>query len=83
MDPVLMVGAWAGAILAVVAAANVMYRAFLKAVRVSVSSEFDRVWKELDEQERWLFQRMNDIALQIRELAVKVDRLEGLLGERV
>ena len=78
-----MVGAWAGAILAVVAAANVMYRAFLKAVRVSVSSEFDRVWKELDEQERWLFQRMNDIALQIRELAVKVDRLEGLLGERV
>ena len=78
-----MVGAWAGAILAVVAAVNVMYKAFLKAVQSSVSSEFDRVWKELDEQERWLFERMNDIALQIRELAAKVDRLEGLLGQRV
>jgi len=83
VDPLLMVGAWAGAILAVVAAVNVMYKAFLKAVQSSVSSEFDRVWKELDEQERWLFERMNDIALQIRELAAKVDRLEGLLGQRV
>jgi len=80
MDPVLMVGAWAGAIMAVVAAANVMYRAFLKAVKLAVTDEFRRVWKELDEQDRWQQERFEQLSAQITDLCVKVERL---MGERV
>jgi hypothetical protein len=75
MDPVLMVGAWAGAIMAVVAAANVMYRAFLKAVKLAVTDEFRRVWKELDEQDRWQQERFEQLSAQITDLCIKVERL--------
>ena len=70
-----MVGAWAAAIMAVVAAANVMYRAFLKAVKLAVTDEFRRVWKELDEQDRWQQERFEQLSAQITELCVKVERL--------
>jgi hypothetical protein len=75
VDPVLMVGAWAAAIMAVVAAANVMYRAFLKAVKLAVTDEFRRVWKELDEQDRWQQERFEQLSAQITDLCVLVQRL--------
>ena len=80
MDPVLMVGAWAAAIMSVVAAANVMYRAFLKAVKLAVTDEFDRVWREFDEQDKFQAQRFKELADQIALLSVKIERL---MAERV
>jgi TolA-binding protein len=80
MDPLLMVGAWAAAVISIVAAANVMYRAFLKAVKLAVTDEFDRVWKELDEQDKWQHARFEQLSAQITDLCRKVERL---MGERV
>jgi len=80
MDPVLMVGAWAAAVLSIVAAANVMYRAFLKAVKLAVTDEFDRVWREFDEQDKFQAQRFKELADQIALLSVKIERL---MAERV
>ncbi len=83
MDPVLMAGAWAGAILAVVAAANVMYRAFLKAVKGAVTDEFTRVWLEFDEQDRWQVEQWAEMRKEMKELRADLSRLEKALGERV
>jgi uncharacterized membrane protein YccC len=80
MDPLLMVGAWAAAVISIVAAANVMYRAFLKAVKSAVTDEFDRVWRELDEQDRWQQEKFAQLSAQIADLCVKVERL---MSERV
>jgi TolA-binding protein len=83
MDPLLMAGAWAAAVMSVVAAANVMYRAFLRAVKSAVTDEFRKVWRELDDQDRWQQARFQELAREIKMIGEKVDRLEGLLGERV
>lgn len=78
-----MIGAWSAAVVSVVAAANLMYRAFLKAVKSAVTDEFRKVWRELDDQDRWQQARFQELAREIKGLGEKVDRLEGLLGERV
>lgn len=83
MDPLLMVGAWGAAVVSIVAAANVMYRAFLKAVQGAVTDEFRKVWRELDEQDKWQVAQWHELHREIKKLTEKVDRLEGLLGQRV
>jgi len=83
MDPVLMVGAWAAAIVSVVAAANVMYKAFMKAVRRAVTDEFDRVWREFDEQDKWQQAKFCELQKQIALLHDQVVRLERVLSDRV
>jgi uncharacterized membrane protein YccC len=80
MDPIMMAGAWAAAVVSIVAAANVMYRAFLKAVKLAVTDEFDRVWQEFDEQDRWQQARFKELSDQITLLTVKIERL---MSERV
>ena len=83
MDPVLMVGAWAAAIVSVVAAANLMYKAFMRAVRGAVTDEFDRVWREFDEQDKWQQMKFSELQKQIALLHDQVVRLERVLSDRV
>ena len=45
MDPVAMIGVWAGAIVATAAAARLIATAFTKAVSVTVADEFRKVWR--------------------------------------
>ena len=78
-----MVGAWGAAVVSIVAAANVMYRAFLKAVKAAVTDEFTRVWRELDEQDRWQVEQWAAMREEMKELRKDLSRLERLLGERV
>lgn len=78
-----MVGAWAAAIVSVVAAANVMYKAFMKAVRRAVTDEFDRVWREFDEQDKWQQMKFSELQKQIALLHDQVVRLERVLSDRV
>ena len=80
MDPLLMVGAWAAAVVSIVAAANVMYRAFLKAVKLAVTDEFRKVWREFDEQDKWQSQKFKELSDQITMLSLKIERL---MSERV
>lgn len=80
MDPLLMIGAWAAAVVSIVAAANVMYRAFLKAVKLAVTDEFRKVWREFDEQDKWQSQKFKELSDQITMLSLKIERL---MSERV
>jgi hypothetical protein len=51
MDPVLMVGAWAGALIAIAGAGRMAWRAFEKAVRSILREEVQRVHRDMDDIE--------------------------------
>ena len=54
MDPVLMAGAWAGAILTVTALLRGIYTLFLKAVKAAIREEMARMWTDQDHIEQRL-----------------------------
>jgi F0F1-type ATP synthase membrane subunit b/b' len=51
MDPLLMVGAWAAALVAVVGAARLSWNMFEKAVRSILREEISRVHRDMDDIE--------------------------------
>jgi uncharacterized protein YlxW (UPF0749 family) len=51
MDPVLMVGAWAAAVLTVIAAISMAWKAFEQAVRSILREEISRVHRDMDDIE--------------------------------
>jgi hypothetical protein len=70
-----MLGAWAGAILAIVAAGNLGWRAFVKAVRGIIREELSRVWKDQDDIE----QRLTALELTLQFVREQLDRLERMM----
>jgi F0F1-type ATP synthase membrane subunit b/b' len=54
MDPVLMVGAWAAALMAVAGFARLLWRAFVKAVDTVISTSMSRIWRDMDDIENRL-----------------------------
>ena len=73
MDPVLMAGAWAGALLALLAVARVSWKAFERAVRNILREEIQRVHRDMDDLER-RFERL-EAALEALQQAVTELRL--------
>lgn len=95
MDPVAMVGVWAGAILAAVGVGRLAVTAFTKAVRATVGDEFRKVWSELADQDEWFhseLREVKDAVGEVREqfrpngggsLRDSIDRLEKMLRDHV
>ena len=95
MDPVLMIGAWAGAVIATVGAGRLLVAAFTKAVRATVGDEFRKVWSELADQDEWFHAELREVRQgldEVREqfrpnggssLRDSVDRLERMLKAHV
>ena len=95
MDPLLMVGAWAGAVIATVGAGRLLVVAFTKAVRATVGDEFRKVWSELSDQDEWFHAELREVRQgldEVREqfrpnggssLRDSVDRLEAMLRDHV
>lgn len=95
MDPVLMVGAWAGAVIATVGAGRLLVAAFTKAVRATVGDEFRKVWSELADQDEWFHAELREVRSAVTEMREQfrpngggslrdsVDRLEQMLREHV
>jgi hypothetical protein len=54
MDPVLMVGAWAAALMAVAGFGRLLWRAFVKAVDTVISTSMSRIWRDMDDIENRL-----------------------------
>jgi len=75
MDPVLMVGAWAAAVLAIVGAGNLGWRAFVKAVRAVIREELARVWKDQDDIEA----RLTALELALQFVRGQLDRVERMM----
>ena len=95
MDPVAMVGMWAGAVLATVGVVRLLVTAFTKAVSVTVADEFRKVWSELADQDEWFHAELREVRSgldEVREqfrpnggssLRDSVDRLERMLKAHV
>ena len=95
MDPLLMVGAWAGAIIAAAGAGRLLVTAFVKAVRATVGDEFRKVWSELSDQDEWFHQELREVQQGLNEvreqfrpnggssLRDSIDRLEMMLRDHV
>jgi hypothetical protein len=83
VDPLLMVGAWAAAIIAVAGAAKLFLNAFTKATRAVVNEEFRKVWRDLDESDRWHQERFEKFERSLEELRQQVQRLERLMQEHM
>ena len=94
MDPVLMVGAWAGAIAAVITAGRLVVHLFVKAVRAALHEQTVRLRNDLDSMENWWVERLTTIEDRLdsidRELRPNggsslrdtVDRLEKWTTDR-
>lgn len=83
MDPLLMFGAWAAAIISLAAAGKLFLNAFVKATRAAVSEEFKRIWRELDESDRWHEERFAKFEAALDALKEQVDRLEKMMQAHV
>ena len=71
MDPLVMAGAWAGALLAIFGLGTAAWRAFVKAVETVISTSMGRVWRDMDDIEKRLSAletSMQFIKEQIEEL---------------
>ena len=79
MDPVLMVGAWAAALLSVIGLGRVLYHAFIRAVKAAIREELDRVWKDQDEIER----RLDALEQAMAYLRRQVDALTVMMQAHI
>jgi hypothetical protein len=75
MDPLLMVGAWAGAIIAVAGALRIGWGAFVKAVDTVISTSIGRVWRDMDDIEK----RLDRLEAAVADLREQVSKMTDLL----
>lgn len=78
-----MIGAWAAALMTIVAASKLFLNAFVKATKAAVSEEFRRVWREMDESDRWHQERFSAFEAALDELRKQISRLERMMQEHV
>ena len=79
MDPLLMVGAWAGAVIAVAGAGRLAWRGFVKAVSTVIEGSIERVWRDMDDVEA----RLNRLEVAVAELREQVSQMRELLMAHV
>lgn len=75
MDPLVMVGAWAGAILAIIGLARIGWKAFVAAVEAVIEKAISRVWADMDMIES----RLDRLEQQVNELREQVAQMRELL----
>ena len=79
MDPLLMVGAWAGAILAVAGAGRLLWKTFVAAVESVIDTSIKRVWRDMDDIEK----RLDRLEESLTELRAQVAQMRDLLMAHV
>jgi hypothetical protein len=78
-----MAGAWAAAVVSLAAAGKIFLIAFTKATRAVVNEEFRKVWRDLDESDRWHQERFSKFEQALEALREQVERLERLMQEHM
>ena len=79
MDPLLMAGGWAAAIIAIAGALRVFYTLFLKAVRAAIREELARVWQDQDDIE----QRLSSLEMALKFVREQLDELRDMMIRHV
>jgi hypothetical protein len=83
MDLLVMGGMWAAALLSLAACGKLILNAFVRATRSAVSEEFVRIWKEMDESDKWHEERFARFEASLEALKQQVSRLEALVQKTV
>ena len=79
MDPVLMVGAWAGALLALIALLTAAWKAFVTAVEAVISTSIGRVWKDMDDIER----RLSALEISLQFVREQLEELRRMMQAHI
>jgi polyhydroxyalkanoate synthesis regulator phasin len=79
----MMFGAWAAAIVSVLTAGKLLFNSFVKATRAAVSEEFKKIWREMDDTDRWHKAKFDALEMAIEALKEQVRRLEDLMYAHV
>ena len=79
MDPLLMVGAWAGAILALVALSTAAWKAFVTAVEAVIATSIGRVWKDMDDIEK----RLSALELSLQFVREQLEELRRMMQAHI
>jgi chaperonin cofactor prefoldin len=79
MDVLVMSGAWAAAILAIVAVLRLLYHGFIQTVKSAIREELDRVWKDQDEIEN----RLDALEKSMQFVSVQLERLERMMEAHI
>lgn len=74
-----MVGAWAGAILAVAGAGRLLWKTFVTAVSSVIDTSIKRVWRDMDDIEK----RLDRLEESLTELRAQVAQMRDLLMAHV
>jgi chaperonin cofactor prefoldin len=79
MDPVLMAGGWAAALLSVGALGRGLYHLFIKAVKSAIREELSRVWTDQDQIE----QRLSALETSLHYIKQQVEALTLMMQQHV
>ena len=79
MDGLLMVGAWAGAILALVALSTAAWKAFVTAVEAVIATSIGRVWKDMDDIEK----RLSALELSLQFVREQLEELRRMMQAHI
>jgi hypothetical protein len=72
MDPVLMIGGWAAAILSTAAAIRLGIKFGAKAIRAAVADEMRKLWRELEEQDAYFHDAIRELRGELRAVAAEL-----------
>jgi hypothetical protein len=79
MDPLVMAGAWAAAVLSIAALGRLLYHGFLRAVKIAIREELSRVWKDQDEIEH----RLSALELSMQFIRHEIEELRKMMQAHV
>lgn len=77
MDPLLMAGAWAAALLSIAAIIKLVANAVVRGIRSIFQQELQRVWRDMDDIEA----RLSALEASLQYLRQQVEELRRLMQQ--
>ena len=79
MDSLVMLGAWAGALLALIALGTAAWKAFVTAVEAVIAQSIGRVWKDMDDIEK----RLSALELSLQFVREQLEELRRMMQAHI
>ena len=79
MDPLTMLGMWAGALLALIGLGTAAWKAFVKAVEAVIATSIGRVWKDMDDIER----RLSALEISLQFVREQLEELRRMMQAHI
>jgi F0F1-type ATP synthase membrane subunit b/b' len=79
MDPLTMLGMWAGALLALLALGTAAWKAFVTAVEAVIATSIGRVWKDMDDIEK----RLSALEVSLQFVRDQIEELRQMMQQHI